>query len=75
MPIAALRVPSAPTCQVFNFPPQNHPGGSVLTACVKSNVSRKTEIISNRCFANSAANAFLIGKNQQIKCRNLRHQN
>lgn len=59
MPIIADIVPNAPTCHVFNFPPQNHPFGSVDTACVRSIESRTMDIISIRCLANNAANAFL----------------
>lgn len=53
-------VPIAPTCHVFNVPPQNHPDGRVLTECVKSNDKRNIEIISICCLAMSAANAFLF---------------
>lgn len=67
MPIIADRVPSAPTCHVFNFPPQNHPLGNVLTACVKSSDNRITDIISIRCLANKAANAFLILTRKKIQ--------
>lgn len=71
MPIIADKVPSAPTCHVFNLPPQNHPDGNVLTACVKSIESRMAVIISIRCFANSEANAAL---NYKYKQTNIRQQ-
>lgn len=59
MPIVADNEAIAPTCHVFNFPPQNHPDGNVLTACVKSSDSRATEIISILCLANNAISAPL----------------
>lgn len=62
MPIIADRVPSAPTCHVFSFPPQNHPDGNVLIACVKSSDNRMMEIISSFCLANNTPSAALEGK-------------
>lgn len=55
-------VPIAPTCHVCSFPPQNQPRGSVLTACVKSNVSLIIEMISIRCVLSSRAIASLETK-------------